>query len=790
MILADLRSAWRSLKRSPLFVVVATLTLGIGIGLTTTMLSMLRAITHPYLPFEKPAQLFGVTAYGGGGGVSQREKQWALIEGTRSFQGITSASIGLEDPIFAEGREFFGDVVRAGAGYFDVLRAPVEVGRVLGAGDENSAVIGYGLWQRAFASRPLNRGLSVTVYGRTYQVVGVMPREMRTNQVTQKYASVWIPLAQGAVGGPIVRLRDDVTREMTYAELAVIANRLKAVYGPGRPAFQFRLDSFQPEPRLLSDYHKALGGAAIAILLIACANLANLMLVRGLSRRKELSLRMALGAGRRALVRQLLTESAIVGALGGIAGIVLTVWGVGILRSQFPSQGSWFGFVAPYLSWTAFATAIAVTAGAVLVFGLAPAILASQVQLNEPLKETSGTTSRRTRRTYALVVVAEMALCLALLMSAGILLRAASSAERFDFGYETAGLQASAVGAIVNTASSGQRQQNDPAAFRRTLERLGRMEGVRAVTTYSIEMYGPAVLASDLGGETTYFGAGSYNRVGWNFLRTLGVPVIKGRDFELGDEQGGEPVAIVDETAAQALWPGEDPVGRMVKLARSNIVGQWARVIGVSRHITLGSLVGSPNEMDVALVMVVRPGPLASGYLLARVDGNADMVSARMNQVVREELPNAGFTIGFQSWLVNWQRQVGGRLTLASLFGFFGLLAVGLAAVGLYGVLAYSVGQRMREFALRVALGALPRDLQRLVIRDGALMILGGIALGPVLGMAGSQLLEFWLWDISPTDVVSLVGAEIALLLVAFAACYGPARRAAKADPLQIIRAS
>lgn len=335
-----------------------------------------------------------------------------------------------------------------------------------------------------------------------------------------------------------------------------------------------------------------------------------------------------------------------------------------------------------------------------------------------------------------------------------------------------------------------QQARQDPVAFQRAVERIARMEGVRGVSTYTIEAMGPAVLSSDAdAAQQPYFGTGTYHRVGWNFLRTLGVSVIQGRDFEPGDDLGAAPVAIVDEATARALWPGMDPVGHLVKVSKARDSGDWIRIIGVSRHATLTSMLNSIDFLEMAVVFVVQPQAARNGQIVARVDGDPTVARERMNQVLREELPSNMFTTGFQSWLLQWQRQVDGRLTLAGLFAVFGLLAVGLGGIGLYGVLAYAVGQRMREFAVRVALGAVPRDLQRLVLRDGAIMILGGTAAGAFLGMAGSRLLDFWLFDVAPTDVVSLVSAEAALLLAAFAACIAPARRAAKADPVQIIRA-
>lgn len=795
MIINDFRTAYRSLRRSPLFVVVATLTLGIGIGLTTTMLSLLDAIRHPYVPYRNPEQLFSVTAFGGGtsGQVGEYEKRWAMIDGTKSFEGVASAASRYQGQISVEGRTFLGDVSWVTDNYFTLLGAEPELGRVFGPAPTGSAddgaVIGFGLWRRAFSSQPLHRGLSVTVGDQTYSVIGVMPPDMRGGGAYLRYGAVWLK-AQGTTsrtGVPIVRLREGVTLQGAYAELAVVAARLKQTYGEGKQPFQFRLDPLQPPPRELRDYHKAMGGAAIVILLIACANLANLMLVRGLSRRKELSLRLALGAGRGALIRQLLTESSMVGILGGVAGTVLTVWGIGAIRHAMPAEGTAFGFVPPHLSWMVYAFAVLATIGSVILFGLGPSIAASSVQLSEPLKETLGTTTGRSRRWYTLIVVAEVALCLVLLMGSGLLLRAAGRVAAFDFGFDESGLIATQMRLQPRIVAN---DSAVPAVYRSVLERVARIPGVTLVTTSTSATNRGSALTSDLEGPMQRFTIARVHRVvSWNFLRTLGVTVIAGRDFEPGDEEATAPVAIVGEQAAAALWPGVNPVGRMLKLGNPNAAGDWVRVVGVARQFSL-SFQDDPAMSDYPMALVVRPGDLSRlREVVVRMTGDETGVAERLATELQASVPGGPFIGGVQRFMAGWEGQREARNLLARLFGVFGLLALGLGAIGLYGVLAYSVGQRMREFGVRIALGARPRDLKTLVLRDAAVMILGGTAIGAWLAMSGAYFLELWLFNVPPTDAVSLIGAEAVLLVVAFVACLAPARRATQADPLQIIRA-
>ena len=789
----DLQLAIRTLRRSPLFVLTATLTLGVGIGLMTTVLSMLDAVRRPYVPYREPERLFTVAAYGGGtsGQIGPYEKHWALIEGSTAFDGVvtvarTSRPIGTFDYVADQ-----AVVNHVTPEYFDLLGLRLERGRAFDVGtaaaQETEAIIAYRLWQRAFNSRPLSDGLSVTIGQQSYDVIGVMPPEVRPFD-----GSVWLRLTgtQQAQGTPIVRLRPDVSVEAAYAQMRVVAARLTATYGPGRQPFQFRLDPFTRPPGELADYHWAMGGAAVFILLIACANLANLMLARGLARRKELALRLALGGGRSHLVRHLLAEGVLIALIGGALGAALAVWGVETLRAQLPSRGVILGALVPHLSWRVVMGALAATLASVLVFALGPALVASDVNVSEPLKEGGGQVTGRTRRWHAALPVAEIALCLTLLMGAGLLLRAADRVAAFDFGYRNQGLLATMVRIVPRTVPA---DSAVPAAFRNVLDRLGRVPGaVRVATTWSPQTLGGA-LTSDLEGvEPLFVNSFKYRSVSWEFLQVLGVPVIAGRDFEPGDEQGTAPVAIVGEETAAALWPGTSPVGRMIKLGSADRPAEWVRVVGVAKQASL-SFRDDPHLPEYPVVFVVGPhdyGQLARlREVVVRVEGNEATVASDLRRELQAAAPG-NYIGGFRAWMAAWESQRDTRQFLAGVFGTFALLALGLAAVGLFGVLSYSVGQRMREFGVRVALGARPGDLSRLVIRDASVVILGGTAVGAWLAMSGSVLLDYWLFDIPPTDVISLVAAELILVAVAFAACLSPAVRAARSDPLVILRAT
>jgi putative ABC transport system permease protein len=780
----SIRYALRSLRKSPGFVAIATITLGLGIALTTTTYSLIDSVKHPYVPYPQPERLFRILPWGSGfsGTVGWPEKNRAVREGTRSFDITTESGFISPGRTASWEGEIWGS--RVAADFFSVVGVTPFAGRLFAPGpsgpEEANAVISYELWQSAFLGRPLESGLRLTIGDRAYDVIGILPFGMN---VPGEQTRVWLRLPgsggnEVGSGGLHVRLKSGVSVDAARAELAIVARRLTETYGEGKQPFSFQLYPLAPPPEALTDSQKALAGAALAILLIACVNLANLMLARGISRKREFAVRLALGATRKALVRDVLAESAVLALAGGAMGTFLMFWGIALVRAKIPGLIPVFGRLAPHLSWRVYAFAILATAVSAILFGLAPAVRASDISLSEPLKDGAGTTGRGKYR-FSALIIAEVAICLTLLMWAGLTFRAVGRASQFDFGYDAGRV-------LTGMKTFNKRMLPEdaavPEAWDGLLDKVRSVPGVVDAATFVSRMPGSAGITSDVEGpEPTFAISLSYLTVSSTYFRTLGIPVLAGRDFEKGDEMGTAPVAIIDRTAADKLWGTKSPIGRMVKLGAPDAPSPWVRVVGVARAVNVTSGIDPEPR-----VYVVTTSPERLRTLAIRISGDS---SARpgIARAVGQAVYGRGFEM--RSMRATFDDAMRGRAFLVRVFGALGALSLLLTAVGLYGVLSYAVSRRMREYALRMALGAQRNMLLALVFRDGAMMVLAGTAIGAWIAMWAAKFLEPWLESIPRTDAVSLVVAEAMLVAVSLAACWIPAVRATRADPMEIIRA-
>jgi putative ABC transport system permease protein len=579
-----------------------------------------------------------------------------------------------------------------------------------------------------------------------------------------------------------VRLKPGVTEEEADHELKAMARALTDRYGtPGAP-FALNISSVLPRREELRDLHRALLGAALAVLLIACQNLAHLMMARGRARRREVALRLALGASRAAVVRQMFLESAVVTAGGTALGALIAVWGSFVLANRMPRDIEWIGFMEPQLSWRVFAAACLLAAGSAVLFGLLPAIrIVRGVSLDEPLRDESGTTTGRVRRWFDPLVATEVAISLVLMMGAGLLLRTVHE------------LQRSALGPSSRTVFRAQTTASplpDIGARRTRRERIvaqvARMPEVQDVATAGrIGVRGAAITAEMSGNSTRLLTMGVYPIVTPNYLRVLGLPILEGRDFEAGD--ASDPgVAIIDPVAAKWLYPGQDPVGRMLKLGGPASDAPWVRIIGVVRSPY--SLEASERYAPSPAVFVVqgRINPFGELLIRTRTSDPRALVSlqARLHQ-----LPEVAVG-ALRPWDEARARDLSSRGFLAAMFVAMGAVALALAALGLYGVLAYAVSRRRREFGIRLALGAEPVQLLRMVMHDGSVMILAGMGAGAFLALGAGRLLDALLVTVLPSDVWALVLSEALLLGVGVLAVLAPALRAMRADPIEILRAT
>jgi predicted permease len=781
--LTDLRYALRSLARSPGFVAIAVLALGVGLGLSTTMFGVLDAVLHPYVAFREPERLFTVTAWFGPRTPMTRVDLYRLVrERTHAFDAVVPFQ--WDNPTLERaGENVQLGVRRVSPRYFAATGLTPRLGRVFNDADgEDAIVLSHDLWVSLFGGRRNVGGAVLTINGHATSVVGVMPRGAGRGEA-------WMPLPAsvengGAFGGylgTLVRLRQGVTAGQAGAELKGLAGALTIQYRAQTAPFSLDLNPVVSRREEIQDIHKAMVGSALVVLLIACVNLAHLMLARGMAKRRELALRMALGAGRAAVVRQMFTECAVITVGGAALGALVAVWGANVLHNKMPREVSWIGMVQPQLSWRVFAVAALAAAVAAVLFGLLPAMrIALQVRLDEPLKDDSGTTTGRVRQRYSALVVAEVALALVLLMGGALLLRTVQQLSKEQFGFDTRTLYRTWIGTVLDRDSAA-------GALRRR-EALTTAASVPGVSEFATEGYRKApggALSAELSEDSSRtISMLSYLMVSPAYLRVLGLPVLRGRGFEPGDA-GGRGAAVIDPIAAQRLYPNQEPVGKMIKLGAPAAQAPWVPIVGVVRSPSV--LKESERFAPQPAVFVVGADAPNWQALLVRTASPDPRIPARMQSRLRE-LP------GIRGVMVipyDYERQadLASRGFLAKVFVGMGVVALGLAVLGLYGVLAYAVSRRMREFAVRVALGADPPMLRRMVLHDGLVMLLAGIGVGAFVALAAARLLDSVLIAVLPSDVVSLLLSEIVLIGVGLAAALAPARRASRANPMDILRA-
>ena len=789
MSLRDLRYALRSLARSPGYAAVAVLSLGLGLGLVTTMFALIDAVKHPYIAFKDPERLYAISW------VSSKRLPLkpfdvfaALRERVRSFETILPVAPNLFS--FSEQGGDEGEVpsVSVPGRFFGLLGVKPHLGRTLGSGDADRpvAVVGYELWRRRFAGRRSLAGATVTVARRPYDVVGVMPRG-----VDYPYgAAVWTAMSDeaertGAGLGRInalAKLRAGVSRAAADSDLAGVARYLTSRYDVRGAPFWFNTHSLREDPMKLGDIHVAMLGAALAVLLIACANLANLMLARGLAKRREVALRLAIGASRAAVVRQMFVECALLTVAGAVAGVVLSVWGASLITHRLPHDVWFLGIIEPQLSWRVFALSALAAAGSAALFGLLPAIrVANAVSLDEPLKDGAGTTGR-TRRRYSALVISEVALALALMMGAGLLLKVVRRLATIEYNFPARQLLSGYAGGGVPQQAAPEERVRAQLALVAAIAGVDGVAGAAASTSPSLP--GNAVTAEMSDSTRMLQGA---EVVTPGYLRTMGLPVLQGRDFTDGDLAGNGAV-ILNSVAAARLYPRGSAVGRMLKLGGPASDAPWVLIVGVCRTMLVPQFELTDLRAE-PLVYVVRAASTGTDVrLVVRATGDAGALAVPLRRKMRSVLPRV--FVEFYPYTYGLQSAVASRTFLAELFATMGAFALALAAVGVYGVMAYAVTRRLREFAVRVALGAQRRDLLRAVLHDGVVMTLAGTGLGAFVALWTSFFLQNVLENVNPTDAATLVIAEAVLLAVTIGACLSPAFRAAKADPIGILRAT
>ena len=797
---ADLRHGLRLLRRAPAFTALCTLSIGLGVGMTTAIVSIVGPVLLQPLPFPDPERLVVVWERGESGESSRTgfETFTDLARESRTLAGAAAIS-GWEPTLWTgEGDAERLDGQRVSASFFGVLGVRPALGRDFraeeDAPDPRVVMIAHGLWTRRFAADSALVGRAISLDGVPFTVVGVLPAGF--DDVLSPGAQIWRPLGYAA-GQPwacrtcrhlrmVARVRPDASLAAAAADLDAISARLVADHPTSYPAAGVRVVPLGDEvTRAFRPVLIAVLGAAGLVLLLAAANVAYLQLARALRREEEFAVRVALGAGRPRLARQLLAEGVLLAVLGGVAGLVVAALALPALLARLPE--SLPRLAAVRLDVAALLGSAAVILAAGVGAGLAPTWQGGHATLAALRSGTRLVGSRR-RLARAGLVVTEVALALVLLVGAGLLARSLVGLMAVDAGFEPSRLLTLDVQAI------GPRYEREAAVYEnreRMRAAIRAIPGVAdvAVTNQlplggSMDMYGVRAQDRPLANPQLAPAADRYT-VSPEFMRTMGIPLLRGRGFAPADARdSAEPVAIVSAALAARIWGEEDPIGKRIQLGGSS--APWRRVVGVAGNVRHAGLDASVTQQ---VYVPERQWPWADAFvtLVVRTHGEPTSVAAAVRRAARAV--DATQPVGRVATMEQvMARSTAQRRLALLLFAAFAGAAVALAAAGIYGVLSGSVAERTREIGVRTALGATPGDIVGLVLRQGAILGLVGLAVGAAGALALGRLLEALLFGVRPSDPLTLAGVAALLALVTLAACLVPARHAMRVNPMDALR--
>jgi putative ABC transport system permease protein len=791
----DLRYGARMLLKQPVFTMIAVLTLALGIGANTAIFSLVNAVLLRPLPFAESERLVWTWGeFSGGNRASTSPPDFLDYRAqNRCFEELAAMMFnsfnltGSGDP-----DRVIGSSVTAN--FFQALGVKLVQGRAFLPEEERSgaaqvAIIGQGLWQRRFNGAPEIIGKTITLNGRNHTVVGVAPDATRVLQE----AEIWTPLTFDdpemkvrrfhflrAIG----RVKRGVTLQQAQADIDAVAAGLEKLYPESNKDWRLRLVPMREF--LVGETRRPLYvllGAVGLVLLIACANIANLTLSQAARRQKEVALRHALGAKRMRLIRQLLTESALLSVIAGTIGLLLAWWGADLLMTLAEDSIPRVGEIA--LDNRVLGFTMLVSLLTALFFGLAPALQASRPDLNETLKEGGkggGSSSSMVRARNALIVV-EVAIALVLLVGAGLLIKSFRRLQEVEPGFDPRNLLTMRLFLPLSKYAEPQQRQ---AFFEQALNRIGSLPGVQAV--------GTSTSIPTLGGGDTYFTIEGKpfpdpNRkvtalnpmVSHDFLRAMKIPLIKGRHFtEPETKEEKAKTVIINEAFARAYFADDEPLGKRLIIDMGE---PWTcEIVGLARDTTQFAL--DVGAYPLMYLPSIRSGVAA---VVIRSSGDPLALTASVREAVREvdrDLPIANI----RSMDQIMSSMSGDARFRTLLLGVFAAVALLLAAIGIYGVIAYSVAQRAREIGIRIAIGAQNRDVLRLVVGQGMKLALLGVGIGIAGALAFMRVLSGMLFNVSATDPLTFVSVSTLLALVALLACYVPARRAMNVDPMVALR--
>lgn len=813
----DLQYGARMLRKSPAFTLVAIVTLALGIGANSAIFSLVNAVVLRPMPFPNPRQLVIVW---------ETDANRKIIRGTappadfldwrsqnQVFQGMAAYELWLSTMTGgSQPEQLWG--AHVSPSFFSMLGVKMSVGGDFRPdeeqpGHDQAVILSHSIWVNNFGSDPDIANRTIVIDGKPFKVAGVLPAGFSLFGLNRS-PDLWMPLAFPAADlrrdNPslvvFARLRDGVTLAQANTNMTAIAQRLSAEYPATNQGTGAHVALLQNEfGQTIGDALLILLAAAGVVLLIACANVANLMLTRSAGRQREIAIRSALGARRARLMRQLLTESILLGLLGGALGLLLAHGAIRLLPLLLPATGSigeiphasGLGINLPVLAFT---FAVAILTG--IIFGLAPAFQSSQTDLTESLKESGRGSSagRQSRATKNSLVVVEIAMSLVLLVGAGTLLHGLSALLNANLGFNPENVLSFQVWLPDSHYTT---PADVRGFFQEAISKLRAIPGVKFAGAINfLPLTGWTDLSNfDISGRPApppkeEFVA-HYRAIDPGYFTAMQIPLLSGRDFMAGDGENAQPVAIISKALAQKYWPNENPIGQQIRLRlqpsksapyRPVVGNGWATIVGVVSNLQEREF--AERQLPIVYFPIAQV-PSRIMWFVLRTSVPPDSLASSARQAVFSVDKNQPVTE--MKSLHELRSETVSREELnAKLLTFFALLALVLAAIGIYGVISYGVEQRTHEIGIRMALGARPGDVVRLIVREGSRLILLGVLLGMIGAYALTNVLAGFLFGVKSIDLPSILLGIAVLVIFALLACYVPARRATRIDPLNSLR--
>src|SRR6266404_1229940 len=804
----DLRYSLRLMIKSPAFTAVALLSIALGIGANTTVFSVINAVLLRSVPYKEPNTLMLLWGDTPGAPSHRNHSQVSATDvadfrtQTSVFEDVATYS-GWYPTMTGNGEAERIPAIQVGDGFFKIMKGQPLLGRVFIAeeqvdGKDFVIVLSYGLWQRRFGGDANIVGRTVQLNGRPYNIVGVMGPDFHPLPATlvSPEGQFYRPVAENYDDlarderhlRAIARLRPGATVQQARSEVKVIAQRLEQQHPLTNKDQGAYVVPITDEiiggirPTLLMIF-----GAVIFVLLVACANVANLLLARSSVRFKEITIRSAIGAARTQIIRQLLTESLVLALVGGGLGLLLAIWGTGIVESAGSKINPMFHDIHVDMRCLAFTFGVSIITG--LIFGLAPAMQISRTNLAESLKESgrgSGP-SASSNRLRSVLVISEIAMTLVLLVCAGLLIRTVMRLRNVDTGFNAQNILAMNIGL---PGIKYPKPENQIAFFKQVSERIKSLPGVTAAGTTSVlplsdNFDGRGLLVEDhpkpRGEEITvylYIASPGY-------LRAMEIPLVKWRAITEEDTMDSAKTVLINSTMAAQLWPNQDPIGKRIRFPGSEKNPEpWRTVVGVVKDVSQYALDQKP-PMQIYVPHAQFPTGFSTIVVKTEKEPMA-MTSAIRREILAIDKDQAVFNV------TTLEQLMGDSIAIRRFFMFlllvFAALALTLAAVGIYGVMSYVAAQRTHEIGIRMALGAQANDVLKLIIGNGMALALIGVIAGLAGSFALTRLMSGLLFGVSATDAVTFLVVSVGLIVVALFACYIPARRVTKVDPLTALR--